>query len=62
MFYETTSVEVEKIDNGWLLEWRVPNDEDYASVADPKMKKRTRGKEIFTNKKKLMQRLDVLLA
>ena len=65
--YADKSVEVERLDNGWVLTWE---DKDQALLESyksntlggvPLNKKRGRGREILTDRKKLMKRIEQLI-
>lgn len=52
-------VEVEKVDNGYILTWSKEREEDWSEYSE--FKTRTKGREIITTKKKLIERLRQLL-
>lgn len=60
MFYAKIGIEVGKTDNGYILEWK--NEElPMEPFASAFTKKKERGVEVHTDKKKLLKRIDQLL-
>lgn len=57
------SVEVEVVDNGYLIRWRDLSEPEelLGGFGYPKVKRKTRGVEIILDKKKLLKRLGELL-
>lgn len=63
--YCDKSVEIEVIDNGWILTWEdktKDRDEDkFTQYGIPRIKHKERGREIFTDEKKLLKRVKELI-
>lgn len=59
MIIDTRSVNVEEVDNGWLVEWRKPREDGpewaQAVVMKPPKTPPTNGRRIFTDKKELFK-------
>lgn len=55
-------VKVIKTDNGFVLEWRNESlDGPRMSVSIPSTPKKTSGVEVFTDRKRLLKRIDALI-
>ena len=52
-------VKIISTDNGYVLEWNRESPEDWQSVQVPRRK--SRGVEVFTDRKKLLKRVNELL-
>lgn len=61
--YTDKSVEIEIVDNGWVLTWQDNGADPLAGMVSgyPKKPAKTRGRELFTDRKKLLKRIDALL-
>ncbi len=55
------SVEIEVIDNGWVLSWKDETKERESWAGSTLTKPKTRGREVFTSKKKLLERISSLI-
>jgi hypothetical protein len=62
MFKTRKTVSVEAVDGGWVLDWDDPSkDDDDNHSHSYRIRTPTSGREIFTDRKKLLKRIDALV-